>query len=160
MADISWITNFLFGTDGFLPHSFCIVNPRVIGLNAMGDLLTAIAYFAIPLCLFRYSFRTHFIAHSLAAWFALFILLCGVSHVMEIIVLYYPLYVLSGAIKVLTGIVSLITMVKLALLMPYVIGYMTKTPVAAGKDIRKALVLRRLITQLTEYADGLDVEIT
>ncbi len=161
-----------FHTEGFTPHASCITDPGVIAQHIVGDLLTALVYFLIPLVLFRIAWRSRFTLNYLFFWFGLFILCCGMTHLMDIVVLYYPLYVLQGWIKILTGIVSVVTLIKLIAVIPLV-GPMdftnivlvrevsnTSATMTGKRDIKKAVKLRKLILDLKEYADKVDLEIT
>lgn len=154
----------------FIPHALCIRDGGVITQQITGDLLIAIAYFAIPLVLFRFIIDSKFVANALLGWFAAFILLCGTTHLMGIVVLYWPLYVLDGWIKLATGVVSLITLTKLIVRMPFRSRLEMQNILLvreAGRvernirlrNIEKAVQLRKLIANLNAYADSVDLEI-
>jgi len=110
----------LLSTDGFLPHAFCLTgDDRVIALNVISDLGIALAYFSIPTFLIVLVVRRRDL--TLPATFLLFsafILLCGLSHVVEVVTYWVPIYVLDGLIKAATALVSLATAVTLWPMMP------------------------------------------
>ncbi len=92
-----------------MPHGVCYVwNPLLIHLHAWGDGLTALAYFSIPLTiLYLLRRRADFPFRTMLAWFAIFILACGTTHVFEVISIWSPVYWLSGLSKVITATVSI-----------------------------------------------------
>lgn len=96
-------------------------------LWAGSDLLIFAAYMAIPMAIFMVLRRRPDLNHrGLVTLFASFILLCGVTHAMSIVALWYAIYPLMGAVKLATGIVSLATAAMLFRLIPTFIR--TPTP--------------------------------
>lgn len=106
----------------FMPHGQCVRwEPLVLGPQLVGDFMTWTAYLAIPFAL------VHFIrantsgvllmsgrrAVALYWWFAVFIFLCGTTHLMGIITVWHGVYVLDAVVKIATGIVSWITVDRL-----------------------------------------------
>jgi hypothetical protein len=114
----AWVLS-LFERD-FLPHGHCFFwEPDILWMRLIGDGLTAAAYFAIPLLLegvFRSQKERPFSA--LSRHFALFIGLCGMTHVMDIIVLWNPLYRIDAVIRIGTGMASVSTAYLLATIVP------------------------------------------
>ena len=111
----------LFSAENFMPHGHCFLwQPATLWLNVGSDALIAASYFAIPGAL--YYFVRHRKAEIAYVWvplmFAAFILLCGTTHVMEIVTVWNPQYRLAGAFKLLTGIVSFATVIMLVRIMP------------------------------------------
>lgn len=111
----------LFEFDEFMPHGYCFLwMPDILYLHIVSDLTIALAYFAIPISiafLIRRSgmnipFRGMFV------FFALFIFLCGLTHLLSIVTLWYPIYYFQGLIKSLTAAVSLVTAVSMLPLIP------------------------------------------
>jgi signal transduction histidine kinase/ActR/RegA family two-component response regulator len=111
----------LFSADNFMPHGHCFLwQPSTLWLNVGSDALIAASYFAIPVAL--YYFVRHRKAEIPYFWvplmFAAFILLCGTTHVMEIVTVWNPQYRAAGALKLLTGVVSFATLLSLVWIMP------------------------------------------
>lgn len=110
----------LWGND-FMPHGHCYFwEPGILWTHVLGDGLTALAYFAIPILLIRFikkrsdaKFRLIFFA------FSAFILSCGLVHVFAIISVWNPYYRVEGVLKVITAIVSIATVLLLAKKFPY-----------------------------------------
>lgn len=90
-----------------MPHGYCYLwNHELIALHSIADLLVALAYCLIPMALWGLRKR---VKSDLLAWFALFIFSCGMTHVMNVWVIWHPDYVVELAVKGLTAISSLMT---------------------------------------------------
>ena len=115
------IGNF-FSSSGFMPHGFCLLwRPDILALHAISDLVIAAAYFSIPLAILYFVRRRADLAPEhkrVAVLFGVFILGCGMTHVMSIVVLWRPFYVEDGLIKAFTAVVSLFTAVALWPMLP------------------------------------------
>lgn len=107
----------LFQPGGFLPHGQCYFwQEDVLWANVIGDGLTVLAYFAIPFFLLYFLLNRKDLRYRwMFGFFALFILSCGTTHLISILTVWEPYYRLSGAVKIMTGVVSLATA---ALLIP------------------------------------------
>jgi signal transduction histidine kinase len=110
----------LFSTDGFMQHGMCYNwNPDVIRLHVISDALIALAYYSIPLTLIYFVRKRKDLAFDwMFLCFAVFIVACGTTHLMEIYNIWHPTYWLSGLIKALTAFVSVITAILLIKLVP------------------------------------------
>ncbi|MBV9492248.1 MAG: response regulator [Verrucomicrobia bacterium] len=110
----------LFSSSGFMPHGFCYVwDPYVIWLNAAADGLIALAYYTIPIALVYFvRRRKDLVFNWIFLGFALFIVACGTTHVMEVISIWRPMYWLVGAVKAVTALASIGTAVALIGLIP------------------------------------------
>ena len=104
----------------FMPHSFCYLwNQKLIWLHAISASLVALAYLSIPLTLVHIVRKRRDIPFDwVFGCFALFILACGGTHVMEVVTLWIPAYWYSGALKALTAVVSIMTAVLLIQIVP------------------------------------------
>src|SRR6266404_6571267 len=100
-------------------HSY-LNNSKLIWLHALADSVIFVSYVAIAIVLAYLVYLTRrgmpFSWMFLA--FGTFIIACGFTHLMEVIVLWRPLYWLSGDVKLITAIASLITAVTLPPLVP------------------------------------------
>lgn len=117
MTLADWI-NPMFDPPGALtPHGFCLAwEPALIQMMVVGDASIALAYLLIPIGLIVLQMRD---LVAVPAWFvamfSAFIWLCGLSHVMEIITLYFPAYWAEAIEKLVTGGVSLFVVVMMIL---------------------------------------------
>jgi PAS domain S-box-containing protein len=110
----------IVSTEGFMPHGMCYLwQPGILGLHVISDGLIALAYLSIPFTLF-YFVRKH--ADRQFDWillcFAIFIIACGFTHLMEIWTIWHPAYWLSGGIKTITAVASVATAILLIRVVP------------------------------------------
>src|SRR6185437_3314984 len=110
--------NFLFAT--FLPHASCYLwNSGLIWLHGISDGAIALAYFTIPLELLYFMRQRRDLPFPLVfSAFAIFILGCGATHLMDVITLWDTLYWLSGSIKAVTAVGSITTAIGLFWVVP------------------------------------------
>jgi len=110
----------IFSSDGFMPHGHCYSwNQGVLFLQVISDVVTALAYFSIPWVLMRFVRRRKDLEFSsIYIWFAIFIVSCGMTHLSDILIVWFPLYWLQGLIKAVTAVSSAITAVLLLKLLP------------------------------------------
>jgi two-component sensor histidine kinase len=122
-AFIIWpkLTKWLLTAD-FLPHAYCYLrNPRLVWTHVVADSLIAIAYLAISVTLgyLGYKGRRDIPFHWILLAFGLFIVACGGTHVMEVVTVWIPVYILSAAVKLFTAVVSLTTAAVLPFTVPH-----------------------------------------
>lgn len=110
----------LFDSQNFMPHGHCYLwRADILWLNVISDGLIAISYYAIPAALvYLVSKRKDLEFDWIFIMFALFILACGTTHVMEIITVWSPQYATEGLVKLFTAGVSVTTAISLIPLMP------------------------------------------
>ncbi|CAN5421410.1 hypothetical protein BH10ACI4_BH10ACI4_05440 [soil metagenome] len=123
----------MFGSIG-LPHGFCFLwNPALLRIHIISDSLIALAYFLIPLALVRIVNRRRDIPYnSIVFCFGAFIVACGITHVMDVVTLWYPIYWISGTFKAITAVISLITFVLLLKLTPDILA------IPSQRELRRA----------------------
>src|SRR5207249_11636254 len=94
----------LFGQNGFMPHGHCYLwDPGLMRLHLISDFLIATAYFVIPLTLINFVRKRRDLPFNwMFVCFGIFILACGMTHVMEIITIWKPYYWVSGIVKAIT----------------------------------------------------------
>ncbi|HEX8314200.1 MAG TPA: ATP-binding protein [Flavisolibacter sp.] len=110
----------LFDTSDWPPRWHCGNWTDFHGwLYIISDLLIWSAYFAIPLAILRYIskrvdakfVRTYFL-------FAGFILACGSTHLLDAVTFWFPAYRLNALVRLITGIVSWVTVFHIIRIMP------------------------------------------
>lgn len=108
----------------YMAHGYCLLwQPWLVTLWAGSDLLIFISYMAIPLALLSVLRKRPDLKHrGLIALFAGFILLCGLTHALSIVTLWYPIYPFVGAVKLATGLVSAATAISLFRLVPALVA--------------------------------------
>jgi two-component sensor histidine kinase len=102
------------------PHGFCLLwDPWLVRAFVIGDAVTALAYFAIPAALATFVRRRTDVAfRPVFVLFAAFILLCGVTHWLELLTIWVPIYGIEAVIKLATAAVSCATAVAVWYMLP------------------------------------------
>src|SRR6266581_6841863 len=116
---IAWFQQ-LLAEGNFMPHGMCYLwQPGVLGLHVVSDALITLAYFSIPFTLVYFvRKRKDLQFHWMFLCFAVFIVACGTTHLMEILIVWHPAYWVSGGVKALTAFASVPTAVLLVKLVP------------------------------------------
>jgi signal transduction histidine kinase len=89
--------------------------------------------------------------------FGTFIIACGFTHFMEIVVLWKPLYWLAGDIKLLTALASVVTAIALPSVVPQILAMVRSAHVSEDRRIRLASAnadLQHLSANLLSAQDG------
>ena len=109
----------LFSTH-YIPHGHCYLwQIPLVWLHVVADSLIALAYFSIPIMLVYFVRKREDIPFKrVFVLFSAFILSCGTTHIMGIITLWYPFYWISGVIKGITALISVLTALELFPLIP------------------------------------------
>ena len=110
----------LFSSNEFMPHGHCYLwQPGVIWLHVTSDAIIALAYTTIPFTLLYFVRRRRDLPfHWIFRCFGVFVVACGATHYLEILTLWAPWYWLSGGVKAITAVASLLTAVLLVRLVP------------------------------------------
>lgn len=130
----------------YTPRRQCMnFDTDVIWTHFVSDLIIAIAYFSIPVALVHFARRRKDLAYNwMFLLFALFIVLCGTTHLFNMIALWSPVYRLDGYIKALTALASIGTAIVLWRLMPQALALPTADELAA-----RSVELERLVAEQT-----------
>lgn len=117
----------------YMPHQHCYLSdPAILWVHVFSDFIIAFAYYTIPVGLIYFVRKRGDVAFSWMFWmFGAFILLCGTTHVMGIIVQWHGVYKIDGLIKVITAGVSIVTAVLVWHIMP------TLLQLPSPEDMRK-----------------------
>jgi len=123
----------------FIPHGHCYLwKPELVGLHLISDLLTAFAYYSIPLTLTYFVTKRSDVPFNWIFWlFSGFIIACGTTHILEIWTLWHPNYWLSGGIKAVTALISLVTAGELVRLLPQALAIPSNAQLEAEIKERK-----------------------
>jgi PAS domain S-box-containing protein len=127
--------DFLFDTSGFPPRWECGQWTEAQGwLHILSDLGIWSAYFAIPCLLVYFVLRKRDVPFPTIFWlFGAFILACGTTHLMEAIIFWQPLYRLAGVIKLVTFLVSWLTVAALVPTIPKALAM--RSPEALEREV-------------------------
>lgn len=109
-----------FWSGNYSPHGYCLFwQPGLLASHIIADTIIALSYFSIPLALVALVRSRRDLAFGWIFWcFATFILACGMTHVMGIVTLFYPVYGVEALIKLFTAAASIATAVALWPLLP------------------------------------------
>ncbi len=113
----------IFGSVG-LPHGVCFLwNPALLSLHVISDSIVALAYFLIPLALIRIVRKRGDIPFNWIFFcFGGFVVACGITHVMEVVTLWHPVYWISGILKAVTALISIVTLTLLVRITPAILA--------------------------------------
>ncbi|MBH5368810.1 PAS domain S-box protein [Bradyrhizobium glycinis] len=105
------------------PHGICLLwEPELIWLHVVSDACIAAAYFSIPFALAILVTRRRDLKFGWVYWaFAIFILACGLTHVLSIYTLWVPIYGIEGIVKAATAVASVFTAAALWPLLPKIL---------------------------------------
>ena len=104
----------------FSPHGICLLwEPELIWLHVVSDALIAAAYFSIPFALAIFVSKRRDLKFGWVYWaFGIFIMACGLTHVLSIYTLWVPVYGVEGLVKAATAAASIFTAGALWPLLP------------------------------------------
>jgi PAS domain S-box-containing protein len=110
----------VFSEGNFIPHGHCYLwKPGLVWLHVASDLIISFSYFSIPLLLVYFLCRRPDIPfQGLVLLFSVFIIACGITHLMAVWTLWHSNYWLSGLMKAFTAGVSFYTAGELVHVIP------------------------------------------
>lgn len=116
---IDTLTN-VFDQAGLMPHGVCFAwRPELVFAHAGADLIITVAYLLIPIALLKLVRARDDIQMGWVLYtFAAFILLCGVTHAVNMYVLWEPNYAFQALVKLATAVVSIATAYLIWQLLP------------------------------------------
>jgi len=131
----------IFNTNDWPPRWHCGNWTDFHGwLYIISDASIWAAYFAIPFLLIRLIVKRKDIPFNKVFWlFIAFILLCGLTHLIDVIIFWWPAYRLSALIRFITAIVSIFTVYALYKILPLVFTLRTVTELEAEIDKRRVI---------------------
>jgi PAS domain S-box-containing protein len=113
----------LLDSSMFSPHGICLLwEPELIWLHVVSDAFIAAAYFSIPFALTILVTKRRDLQFGWVYWaFAVFIMACGLTHVLSIYTLWVPIYGIEGLVKAATAVASIFTAGALWPLLPKIL---------------------------------------
>ncbi len=153
----------LFAQAGYMAHGFCLLwEPWLIALYGGSDLLIFLSYSAIPIALLRFVRLRPDLGHRrLLLLFAAFIMLCGITHLISILVLWVPAYEIHAWAKLATGLVSAATAFVLFPLVPKLASLPSPAELESANTALRDEVSAHEATlaRLRETLDGLESQV-
>lgn len=161
----------LLDSSSYIPHGHCYLwQTGLVWLHITGDALIALSYYSIPITLvFFVRQRRDLPFEWIFLLFGVFIISCGTGHLLDIWTLWHPDYWISGGLKAVTAIVSVLTAVELYPLIPKALALPSPTQLALtnqalqvqiGERRQAELELKRYQDQLEELVAQRTAELT
>jgi two-component system cell cycle sensor histidine kinase/response regulator CckA len=132
-------------SSNYLPHLYCYLDtPHLVWTHVIADSLIGVSYLAISttLAYLIYKVRRQIPFHWMFLAFGLFIIACGLTHLIEVVTVWIPVYVLSAGVKILTALASLATALVLPSTVPQVVSLVQE---ATASEERKRLLEAALV---------------
>jgi signal transduction histidine kinase len=109
-----------FSRDGYLPHGHCYLwTPELLWTYVISDSVIALSYFSIPFALMYFVSRRKDLQFNwIFKLFSVFILACGVTHLLGVWTIWNPDYWMDAAAKSVTAGASLVSAIMLWRLIP------------------------------------------
>jgi hypothetical protein len=143
-------------TSKFMPHGHCYLwTPGILWGHAISNAIIAFAYFSIPVALIYFIRRRNDLVFSwMFVLFAIFILTCGVGHLVDIWNIWNGAYWLSTIVRVITAIASIGTAVALWPLIPIAL----KIPSTRLLE-EEVLERQKAVKELSQIRDNLELRV-
>ncbi|PKL77920.1 MAG: hypothetical protein CVV27_04295 [Candidatus Melainabacteria bacterium HGW-Melainabacteria-1] len=138
-----------FSNPLFMPHGHCYLwDPALLWTQVGSNLLTGLAYYSIPVALWVFVSQRSDLkdlqVKSLFIMFSLFILLCGTTHFMDVLVIWKPYYWIDSFVRVLTALMSLATAIVLWPLIPKLVQLPSPSQLrAVNRDLEAEIQQRQ-----------------
>lgn len=139
----------------FMGHGHCYLwRSDLVLLHSISDSVIALSYFTIPAALYVLMAKRKDLEYQwIFVLFALFIFACGTTHVLSVWNIWNGDYYLSGAIKGLTALVSILTAILIWPLIPQALALPRPMQLQqANEGLRSEIALREASEQMLERA--------
>ena len=149
------------GSGDFSPHGFCYLwNRQLMWLHIASDVGIALAYFTIPVTLLWFVRKRRDIPFSwIFGLFGVFIVACGITHLLEVWNIWHTDYWIEGVMKAVTALASISTAVVLArsiptlVTLPSVEDWRVANQALESEVAKHREIENRLREQETQYRD-------
>ncbi|WP_199339844.1 hybrid sensor histidine kinase/response regulator [Nostoc sp. FACHB-892] len=152
-------TNF-FTSGSFIPHGHCYLwQTNLVWLHILSDGFIALAYYSIPATLYYFVRKRQDLPFDwIFLLFSAFIVACGTTHLIEIWTLWYPTYWVSGFVKAITALISVITALQLMPLVPQALALPSPAQLEQANQELKTQIAERLRVEkeLRKYQNHLE----
>ena len=150
----------LFDPSGFVPRRLCGEwSGELICLHTISDALIWLAYLAISTVLVFFVRRRDDVPFpGMFCLFGAFIVSCGFTHLLEVVIFYHPLYRLAGALKAATALVSWATVIALGRVIPRALTFRGPDELEREVTARTAELARANDDLRREVAERLGAE--
>lgn len=137
----------------FMPHGMCYVwRPDILWLNVVSDAAIAIAYFSIPFAMFYFlRRRTDLPFRGVVIMFSLFILSCGLTHLMGIWIVWNGHYGVQGVLKAITALISVATALMLYPVLPRMLALRSPAELEQANTALQSEIVQREATEAQRF---------
>ncbi len=119
----------------------------LVALHFAADTLIGLAYVAIPAALFAFARRRDLPFRPLFVWFGVFLIACGLTHLLDAVTLYIPVYRLSGLLKLVTAVASWGALLTLVPAVPRALAM--RSPEDLEREVRERSRDQQALKELT-----------
>ncbi|MEE7625760.1 ATP-binding protein [Methylobacter sp. Wu8] len=125
-----------FGIKNETPYSYCLsCSPELLWLHVISDLLITLSFYAVFLGVVRFIRQRKNLPYPwLFALFAGFIVACGATHLLSVIMIWLPLYWLDGLFKAFAAALSVAILVPRLHLIPRILSVSGATHLQAEAE--------------------------
>ncbi len=118
-----WLEH-LFG-QGFMPHGHCYLwSPAMVWTQVSANSLIGVAYAAIASTLAILVRRIRNIPFAWVYWaFGTFILSCGLTHFLDVVTVWHPVYWADAGVRIITATASVATALLLVPILPKAVAF-------------------------------------
>ena len=134
-------------SQAFMPRWVCGEWSELHGwMYIISDLIIFLAYMAIPVAMLIFVRRRwDDVPFKPVFWlYMLFIFLCGMTHLIDAIIFYEPIYRINALVLVLTAVVSMITVGAMVFVLPKALAYKSPVQLSQIVDEKTALLQDRI----------------
>jgi signal transduction histidine kinase/CheY-like chemotaxis protein len=153
---MSALQHFFDADNEYMPHGHCYLwYPEILWLHVIADATIALSYFSIPIALCYFAIKRNDIPfRRVFGLFATFIILCGITHLAGMWVIWNPDYGPQGIIKAITAIVSFFTAIAVWRMLPKALTLPSPNDlIYANEELHKTNL--RIEQQVTERTSAL-----
>jgi signal transduction histidine kinase len=138
----------IFSSEWFMPHGHCYRwEPGLVALQVLTNGAIGVAYAGIALALLTLVRRVRDLPFKLIYLaFGVFILTCGFTHFMDVVVIWKPLYWLDGGVRAITAAASVGTALLLPPLVPRAAALARGARAAHERGVELEAVVKELGT--------------
>jgi len=135
----------LLAVSGYIPHGYCLSwSPTLMGTFVVSDILIFLSYFSMPVALGYFAHKRQDFPYRWLLWlFSVFILACGTTHLIDVIVLWQPIYALAALLKAVTAAVSVATAIVLWPLLPHALKLPSPTQLRLANEALQTEIIER-----------------
>ncbi len=136
----------LLAVNGYIPHGYCISwSPTLVTTFVVSDILIFLSYFSMPAGLIYFARQRRDFPYPWLLWlFAAFIMACGTTHLMGVVVLWEPMYALDALLKAVTALISVATAIAFWPLIPHALKLPNLAQVRqTNEDLQQEMAARK-----------------